>query len=98
MNTIIMDLLLIATHGLPQGVMGMLQAYTMDLTRILFLYTAFSFSIFYFPLTQRIYLKPGALLAIPSDTALNVTTIPGKKIMQALTTYGNQILINDDKY
>jgi hypothetical protein len=40
------------------------------------------------------YLKPGALLAVPSAVAPSVktTTVPGRKILAALTTYGGYLV------
>jgi hypothetical protein len=40
------------------------------------------------------YLKPGSLLAVPSAVAptVQVTTIPGKLILQALTQYGGYLV------
>jgi len=38
-----------------------------------------------------IYLSPGALLAIPSNMTINVTTIPGQKLLFTLKNYGGYI-------
>ena len=44
----------------------------------------------------HIYLSPGALLAIPSDLTVNVTTVPGQKMLFALRNYGGYLC--DDTY
>ena len=38
------------------------------------------------------YLSPGALLAIPSNTSVNVTTVPGAKLLFALQNYGGYLV------
>lgn len=38
-----------------------------------------------------IYLSPGALLAIPSNMSVNVTTVPGRKLLFALQNYGGYL-------
>jgi hypothetical protein len=43
-----------------------------------------------------IYLSPGALLAIPSNVTVNVTTVPAKKLLFALQNYGGYLC--DDTY
>ncbi len=43
-----------------------------------------------------IYLSPGALLAIPSNITVNVTTVPGQKMLFALQNYGGYLC--DDTY
>ncbi|CAF1646122.1 unnamed protein product, partial [Didymodactylos carnosus] len=43
-----------------------------------------------------IYLSPGALLAIPSSIAVNVTTVPGQKMLFVLRNYGGYLC--DDTY
>jgi hypothetical protein len=40
---------------------------------------------------KDIYLSPGSLLAIPSNITVNVTTVPGKKILFALQNYGGYL-------
>jgi hypothetical protein len=43
-----------------------------------------------------IYLSPGALLAIPSNVTVNVTTVPGQKLLFAMRNYGGYVC--DDTY
>ncbi len=43
-----------------------------------------------------IYLSPGALLAIPSNITVKVTTVPGQKMLFALQNYGGYLC--DDTY
>ena len=43
-----------------------------------------------------IYLSPGALLAIPSNITVNVTTVPGQKLLFTLQNYGGYLC--DDTY
>jgi hypothetical protein len=38
-----------------------------------------------------IYLSPGSLLAIPSNITVNVTTVPGKKLLFSLQNYGGYL-------
>ena len=45
---------------------------------------------------KDIYLSPGALLAIPSNITVNVTTIPGQKLLFALQNYGGYL--SDDTF
>jgi hypothetical protein len=45
---------------------------------------------------KDIYLSPGALLAIPSNITVNVTTVPGKKLLFTLQNYGGYLC--DDTY
>lgn len=45
---------------------------------------------------KDIYLSPGALLAIPSNITVNVTTVPGRKMLFALQNYGGYLC--DDTY
>ncbi len=40
---------------------------------------------------KDIYLSPGSLLAIPSNITVNVTTVPGKKLLFALQNYGGYL-------
>lgn len=37
-------------------------------------------------------LAPGSLLAVPSSVAVNTTTVPGKRILDALTGYGGYLV------
>lgn len=37
-------------------------------------------------------LKPGALLVLPANASLNLTTLPAKKIAAALANYGGYIV------
>jgi hypothetical protein len=43
-----------------------------------------------------IYLSPGSLLAIPSNITVNVTTVPGQKLLFVLQNYGGYLC--DDTY
>jgi len=43
-----------------------------------------------------IYLSPGSLLAIPSNLTVNVTTVPGQKLLFTLKNYGGYLC--DDTY
>lgn len=43
---------------------------------------------------KDIHVSPGALLAIPSNITVNVTTIPGRKLLFALQNYGGYLCDN----
>jgi hypothetical protein len=45
---------------------------------------------------KDIYLSPGSLLAIPSNLTVNVTTLPGQKLLFTLKNYGGYLC--DDTY
>jgi hypothetical protein len=45
---------------------------------------------------KDIYLSPGSLLAIPSNLTVNVTTVPGQKLLFTLKNYGGYLC--DDTY
>ena len=46
---------------------------------------------------KDIYMSPGSLLAIPSNIIVNITTVPGKKMLFALQNYGGY-LCDDTRY
>ena len=45
---------------------------------------------------KDIYLSPGSLLAVPSNITVNVTTVPGQKLLFTLKNYGGYLC--DDTY